>query len=204
MRTHTYHLRAFLDRYHGDEQPISRLLLSGLLPKLSSAGPWIAGGLVRRAVKGEKSIDSDVDLFFANETQLVEAVAELAASGATKVNETAHTIGYSIMFDGKPIPIQLIRIGYYADVVALLDTFDFTICQFATDGETLTVGEFSLYDLARKRLALHKLTFGVATMRRLIKYTRQGFTACGGALADILESAIADPATVGRSVEYVD
>lgn len=204
MNTHKYALRAFLDRYHGDEQPLSRLLVSGLLPTLSANGPWIAGGAVRRAVKGEKSIDSDVDLFFANADQLSAAAKSMESSGAVKCAETEHVVGYSINFEGALIPVQLIRIGYYADAASLLDSFDFTICQFATDGESLIVGEFSLFDLARRRLALHRLTYGVATVRRLIKYTRQGFTACGGVLADILESAVADPKAIGRSVEYVD
>lgn len=60
------------------------------------------------------------------------------------------------------------------------------------------------WDLGRKRLAAHKLSYATASMRRLIKYTRQGFTACAGCMADMLEQVVASPEIIRRETEYVD
>lgn len=51
----------------------------------------------------------------------------------------------------------------------------------------------SLWELSRNKLALHKLTYGVAPMRKLIKYTNQGFTACAGTMQSILEATVKEP-----------
>lgn len=37
-----------------------------------------------------------------------------------------------------------------------------------------------------------------------IKYTRQGFTICGGGLANMLEQVAAEPSIIRGEVEYVD
>jgi hypothetical protein len=203
VSVHTYPLAGFLGRSGLDGSALAAAVKA--LPGLSlSAGPWLAGGAVRRAITGRK-LDSDLDLFFASAEQLGEVKDALIEGGAAIGATTDHVVTLTLPREGEqPWKVQLCRIAYYAAPADVLDSFDFTICQCLTDGETLVVGEFTLWDLARKRLALHRLTYGTATVRRLIKYTRQGFTACSGALADILERSIADPSTVQREVEYVD
>jgi len=106
--------------------------------------------------------------------------------------------------DGKSRRIQLIRAIYPTDADDLLDKFDFTICQLAYDGETVTVGKFTLWDIARKRLAVHKITHHVSSLRRLLKYTSQGYYACTGCLTDILlEANLATPGAITGAL-YVD
>lgn len=56
----------------------------------------------------------------------------------------------------------------------------------------------SLWELSRNKLALHKLTYGVAPMRKLIKYTNQGFTACAGTMQSILEATVKRPDELRR------
>jgi len=58
---------------------------------------------------------------------------------------------------------------------------------------TLTLGEFTLWDLGRKRLAINRITYPVSTMRRMLKYSKQGFFACGGCMATILQETILSP-----------
>uniref|UniRef100_UPI003C724CEE hypothetical protein n=1 Tax=Roseomonas chloroacetimidivorans TaxID=1766656 RepID=UPI003C724CEE len=152
-------------------------VLAGL-PPLTSQGPWLAGGALRRTLLGQEP-KSDFDMFFRDADQLAAYLSKLEASGFRKVRETEH----HVHLRGAPgemkleIDVQLIRFAFYLDAEAVLDSFDFTICQFAYDGETLTAGEFALWDLGRKRLAIHRVSFPVSTMRRMIKYASQGFTA---------------------------
>jgi hypothetical protein len=173
------------------------------LPTFFANNMWVAGGAIRRTLMG-KELDSDFDLFFRNEDTLNRYAKLLVDKGANKTSSNQHQITYSLTLAGKPRIIQLIKIGYYLSAKEVIDSFDFTITQFAYDGTDLYCGKYSLWDLARKRLALHKLTYGVVTMRRMIKYTNQGFTACTGVMQSILNAVIENPQVVRSEVQYVD
>jgi hypothetical protein len=186
------------------ELTISQVLRG--LPPIGANGPWLAGGAVRRTVLGEEP-KSDFDFFFRDADQLKEFCAGLEQRGFIKVKETTHHIHYKGNIGGSGLPrdIQAIRFAFYPDADAVIDSFDFTICQFAFDGKTLTAGDYALFDLGRKRLAVHKLTFPVSSMRRMLKYTKQGFTACSGAIATILRETAQNPAlAAAMGVLYVD
>lgn len=163
-------------------------------------GIWLAGGAIRRQITDENVMGSDFDFFFRSQGLLDEFHGFLSGSGYEKKYQNEHNTTW---LKGD-IKVQTIHISFYENPEILIDSFDFTICQLATDGESLFVGEYALWDIARKRLALHKLTYGVSTIRRLIKYARQGYTACPGTLAGILESAVNDPSVIQREVNYID
>ena len=174
------------------------------LPPVAKCGPWIAGGSIRRTVGG-KEPDSDFDFFFASEGQLADFAAQLEKRSFIKIGETDHHVQYKGMAAGASRLIQLIRFKFYADASAVADSFDFTVCQFVFDGVTLTCGEFSLWDLGRRRLAVHRITYPLSTMRRVLKYANQGFTACPGALTTILTATADDPALRQQlHIHYVD
>ncbi|WP_293012247.1 hypothetical protein [Oceanicaulis sp.] len=187
--------------------PFSDSALAGVLsklPKLSEKGPWLAGGALRRTLLGVAP-DSDFDFFFADKDQLDEFVSALPKK-LKKVRETDHHVHYCGPLDGgQKRDVQAIRFRFYDDAASVLDSFDFTICQFAFDGSTLTTTPEALFDLGRKRLAVHKVTYPVATMRRLIKYSNQGFTACAGAMATLLRQTVESPEALEQlDIEYVD
>lgn len=200
-----YRLEDFLAR--STEQQWSETVLFkvlGWLPPLSRQGPWLAGGALRRTLLN-KEPESDFDFFFRDADQLQMFEDRIAASGMAKVRETEHHKHYRGKFGEDPTvrDVQLIRFAYYASAAAVVDSFDFTICQFAYDGEMLTMGEFSLWDLGRKRLAVHKITFPVSSMRRMLKYGRQGFTVCNGAMTALLRESAALP-EIAMETKYVD
>lgn len=201
----TYPMDTFLGRSTDKEFKDTTLsrVLDGL-PKIGLTGPWIAGGAVRRTVRGEEP-DSDFDFFFRSAEQLETFSLSLEARGFTLFRETEHHKHYRGYIDGDPLmrDIQLIRFAFYASAEAVIDSFDFTICMLAFDGVTLTVGDFTLWDLGRKRLAVHKITYPVSSMRRLLKYTRQNFYACNGALNALLR-ATADNPKLRTDIAYVD
>lgn len=200
-----FDLTEFLARYVDGPEQSQLFALTAGLPDAKPEGPWIAGGAIRRTLLQEP-LASDIDYFFRDEEQKAAFVADIETRGGYKVSEKEHATTFNIQIDGngKPVIVQAITLAYYPTLEAVLDSFDFTITQFGFDGQDLVCGKFALWDLARKRLALNKLTFGVSTVRRLIKYTRQGFTACSGVMASILEATVADPQTIHRDTEYVD
>ena len=201
----TFNLETFLAR--STDKPFEETTLSVILadlPELSKQGPWIAGGALRRTLLGQEP-ESDFDFFFRDADQLEGFVTELVSAGMIKVRETQHHVHYRGRVGGMDRDIQCIRFAFYKSAEEVIESFDYTLCMFAFDGETLTAGEYSLWDLGRGRLAVHKLTYPVASMRRLIKYTSQGFKACKGALSAILQQTARSPALLEQiDVEYVD
>jgi hypothetical protein len=176
------------------------------LPRCAKNGPWLAGGALRRTLQG-KEPESDFDFFFRDADQLAAFVQRLEALGMDKVRETVHHVHYRGRLGDSGIDrnVQCIRFAFYNSAAAVIDSFDYTICQFAFDGTKLYLGDFALWDLGRKRLAIHKITFPVATMRRMLKYTSQGFMACRGCLAAILKAVPENPELLAQlQIEYVD
>lgn len=206
LNVHKYNIVDFLSRsYSNVEEDIEIFKVIKHLPELIKDKMWIAGGAIRRTLLN-KELDTDVDLFFKDEESLKSYSKELEKIGAKIITENEHqtTFTYHIEKLNKSYLIQAVTISFYDNVEDLLDSFDFTITQFAFDGEILYCGEHSIWDLKSNKLALHKLTYGVATMRRMIKYTNQGFTACAGTMASILEATVANPGVIQSDIEYID
>lgn len=197
-----YNLKQFMAR---SQENVNDHLLFKVMEKigLSPTGPWLAGGAVRRSLMGER-LDSDFDVFFSCQEQMVSFGGRMEELGAKVLFSNDKQKTFLLPVGDQEVKLQLVYIAYYAGPEALLDSFDFTITQFATDGENLYCGDYSLWDLGRKKLALHKLTYGVATVRRLIKYARQGYTACSGVMADILERCVKEPEVIHRETDYID
>jgi hypothetical protein len=177
--------------------------VAGLL-ELKPDGPWLVGGCVRRLISSREQ-DSDFDVGVVDLVQFEAAKAKLQAAGFKEHFSNQFHTEYRGKLEGikTEVRIQLLAM-FHPNLESLLDSFDFTICQFGYDGTMLVAGEYSLFDIARKRLALHKLTYGASTVRRLTKYMRQGFTACQGTIVSILEATAKDPATIHGEVTYVD
>jgi hypothetical protein len=168
-------------------------------------GAWCAGGAIRRTLI-KQPLDSDFDFFFRSAEEMAEWEKKLPSTLAL-VRETEHHKHWKGPVEGSAIPveIQAIRFRYYDNASDVIDSFDYTITQFALTGNTLVTTPFALWDLGRKRLAIHKVTYPVATMRRMIKYTRQGFNACAGCMATLLrETATSPEAMASLDIAYVD
>ena len=167
-------------------------------------GPWICGGAVRKTIQNVE-LDSDIDVFFKSKDQYHILYDKLMALGsAVRVERQTHkesknsvtnifiktnTPFYDWIRIGdiksKEVKVQLIEFGFFNTIEDVLDSFDFTIAQFGYDGTDFISGPYSLHDLGRKRLAVHKVTYPVSNLRRLIKYTNQGFYACNGCLGQL-------------------
>ena len=171
----------------------------------SHKGVWLGGGAVRRTLI-KQPLDSDFDFFFKDVDTFKSWEAKLPKT-VVKVRETKHHTEYKCTLEGSDIPVvlQAIQFKYYDSPEEVLDSFDYTITQFVTDGNSLWTTVESLWDLGRKRLALHKVTYPVATMRRMLKYTNQGFTACSGCMTQLYTMTIDNPeALASMDITYVD
>lgn len=172
----------------------------------SNDGAWIGGGAIRRTLIGQ-ALDSDFDFFFRSKDHFDEWLNN-KPSGMSVTRETQHHVQLEgIIGDSKiPIVVQGIHFQYYPEgAPTIIDSFDYTITQFALSGKSLYTTDMALWDLGRKRLSINKVTYPVATMRRMLKYTRQGFTACAGCMQELfIQTATSNEAMATMDVEYVD
>lgn len=179
-------------------------VLDAVLDGLPS-GAWIAGGALRRTLI-KAPLDSDFDFFFRSEEALAEWESKLPET-MKLVAETQHHKQWRGSLPDVPqvVDVQAIRFRFYETAQDVIDSFDYTITQFVLDGEDLVTTPEALWDLGRRRLAIHKVTYPVATMRRMLKYTKQGFTACAGCMKALLTAPINNPNLLDQlDVHYVD
>lgn len=201
-----FNFRDFLARQTDDaleETDLGKAL--ACLPTLTASGPYLAGGALRRTLIGQP-LDSDFDFFFQSEAQFNEFLQTAKAKGAYEViaNEHNVTLGRVRPHPKNNLKIQAIRTQWYTSAAAVADSFDFTICQFVFDGESLFCGDYALWDLARRRLIPHRVSYATSTLRRLIKYADQGYTVCAGGLSTILQQVVDDPAVIEARTLYID
>lgn len=177
-----------------------------LVNSIVGNGAWLGGGAIRRTLIKMK-LDSDYDYFFKSQEHFEEWEKKLPVT-LKKTRETQHHSQYEGHLGDKletPVIIQAIKFKFYKTAEEVLDSFDYTITQFVLDGNTLVTTTESLWDLGRRKLALHRVTYPVATMRRMIKYTKQGFTACGGCMQDLFTKTMDNPeALLQMDITYVD
>ena len=194
-----FNLGEFCARSGHDPAELYRV--TAALPK----GGWCAGGALRRTLAG-MPLDSDFDFFFRSADELATWEKGLPPS-LKLVRETDHHKHWRGAIEGSelPVDIQAIRFRFYDSAEAVIDSFDYTITQFALDGGSLVTTSYALWDLGRRKLAIHKVTYPVATLRRMLKYTRQGFTACAGCMATLMRETASNPdALAALDIEYVD
>lgn len=168
-------------------------------------GAWLAGGAIRRTLIGH-ALDSDFDFFFKS-AEALETWEKGLPDSLKLIRETEHHKHWRGTIAGSELPldIQAIRFRFYESAEQVIDSFDYTVTMFVLDDEDLVTTPYALWDLGRKKLAVHKITYPIATMRRLLKYTKQGFTACSGCLQSILKETASSPEAMGQlDIEYVD
>ena len=153
------------------------------LPKLSTTGPWLAGGSVWKAIENIP-LECDLDLFFSNKDQCAEWYRTMKSIPYTyrviseKTNTYNTTLDYHIHEKGynKTKKIQCVSFTYHNDIENLLCNFDFTACQFCFDGTNLYTGDTSLEDLRARRIVFNNIRSAYSTERHLEKYKKLGFT----------------------------
>lgn len=158
---------------------------------------WVAGGFVRRWIAGEDMRASDIDLFFRSPEDKRETVKLLTGSGFEVVFQCPQDKLTSLKKeagDAAPILVQCISQSYYAGPWDCISTFDFTVSQFALTSTHLYMDDRSLRDLNSKALHLNSLPFPAATMRRMIKYAKDGYRLTEECALDFLSAVRSDAA----------
>ena len=153
------------------------------LPKPDESGPWIAGGSIWKAIEA-MPLNCDLDFFFASPQQhevymrIMRSIPYVNHIVSEKKNDYNTTFGFHVYDNGynKTVPIQYVTFRYAPSIEGILEQFDFTVCQFGTDGKTLFTGDESFEHLRQKAIYFNKVHNSVATAVHLKKYLDKGFS----------------------------
>lgn len=160
---------------------IDKSNLVGKEPILTpTSNVWIAGGAIRQWFCGEPK--SDIDVFGVNEESLQRFITT-KLTGAKKLTEQNHLSSFS--YQGQLV--QVIKYNYYNSINELFDSFDFSLCQFAWDGNDVYSTQNAIISVLRKHLRVHKIDKKHASdsLRRAFKYQEKGYKPCHGTILDL-------------------
>lgn len=128
----------------------------------------------------------DIDCFFPSEDDLNEFGRLLESSGFVKAkssNERVDNYIYAIDTDALLV-FQLIKMRWYSSLSEVIDSFDLSPCMIGIDKNNVVFGRWTPRSIRRKRVRIHRITYPLSTLRRLIKYGKYGFYSCDGTLRD--------------------
>lgn len=142
---------------------------------------YLAGGSLRTVLKCSAEDVSDFDLFFKSFEAVQPLRTRLEEEGWEKVFECPK--GFLYTYKKNKHKVQLICETEYASIEELLNTFDVSACIAGYyDGLVHYSREF-VRSVRTKKLRTCNVTFPVATLKRLIKYSAKGYF-CGDAAED--------------------
>lgn len=177
MNIKTVSFNEFL-KHHKCATPLEYIL--EILPKCNVNGPWVAGGSLLRTYTG-MPLDSDIDLFFSSESMMQEYVNNIIQGSMFGKYTTKDYIvtewhqSLTVSYLNRDWKIQCVSFVYFKDIVELFSSFDFNICMWAYDGENVHTCETTVDAVNSKTIKINKINYPSVTLKRLVKYMRQGY-----------------------------
>jgi hypothetical protein len=92
-----------------------------------------------------------------------------------------------IVMPGQYIDIQFISRSFPKNVSELVSDFDWTVCQFVSDGVTMWASPEAVRDLELRQLQLITDTTRPITLKRIVKYLSYGFDANDDIMMKMME-----------------
>lgn len=135
------------------------------------SGPWLCGGSILRWFNREGP--GDFDIFCKSRTQEVNILK--AMNVEFKVfSDSDYAYTYNV-YGNK---VQIVKHSFHNQntLEGILNKIDFTVCHFGISSEAIMFNDTTLQDAANKELKLHHINFADGTLRRIIKYTKRGYT----------------------------
>ena len=174
-------------------------------------GAYISGGAITSIIQKHPIID--IDMFFLTEKSFKETLRLfIVEAERNKLEEAERWVfdKYSIVTRdmekfcqnskdyryiglkhenlNRPM-VQLLKLYWYDSPEQIIDSFDITVAQFIVGNDgIMKFNPMSFYDIANKKLVLHRLQWAGSTLRRIIKYSKKGYYACPGSLINIAEA----------------
>lgn len=142
---------------------------------------WMVGGSVRNLIEDKPFID--IDLFFKSKEAQEDYLNTIRGWQMVDKNDTL----YEFKVDNE-FKVQIVNLHMADTPEDLISQFDFTVCQFALDGNDIVTTPMALYDLSMKQLVINTLSNPIKTMRRAFKYKLYGYNCPDSTIIEIMEA----------------
>lgn len=149
---------------------------------------WVAGGALRTMFCPTEAV-SDYDLFFRSKAHMNVVRNRLEDDGFRCV--FACPKGELFTYKWRSVKVQLIAKRFYSSARDLIESFDFTVCQAAFDGRSVTLTKEMIKSVKTKKLYVNTITYPVASLNRMMKYKEKGYFVGEDVLREIV-TQIAD------------
>jgi hypothetical protein len=148
--------------------------------KISTNGPWIAGGSLLLTYL-DKPLDSDVDIYFKNLDQYKESSIKLERyfHRLYKTEFSDTFLVYALVNNrSKEIKIQLVYYNPKPTATEIISEFDLDVCQIAFDGSRVVTSTTFVESVNNMKMNINidKISKPIFTLKRLMKYSRRGFS----------------------------
>ena len=172
----------------------------------------VLGGGALRTLLNPNDVVCDYDLFFVTDNILklrsLKTMTEskiLAAKGE-KIFQCPKDELRSYRWEGMKIQLITLDGTMYDSVESIINSFDINASRLAYNGEIFYVAPRAITDIRKKTITLHKITYALATCKRICRYGQKGFSNTE-AFKDILEYAYnagRDDFEIDMETVYVD
>lgn len=149
---------------------------------LDCSSTYLAGGLLRTMLMQTEMLSpnlTDIDLFFGSPDtyQSIKLFFENHKNGEfEKVFQCPQDLLASYVHTPTGWKYQAVANEFHESVVDVVQDFDFTTICIGTDGENIVFHQYAIEDTLNKNLRWNKITYPAASLRRLMKYARKGYT----------------------------
>jgi len=144
----------------------------------------LAGGSLRTLVNQQDKV-IDFDLFFLGEDiKEIKDILEgkILYLGGKKTFQCKEDELRSFEFCGMKIQFISLKGKKYNNAEELLDSFDINASRFALSSDGLYCYRESIGDIRHKHISIHKVSYPVATIKRIAKYHLKGYKITNAAL----------------------
>lgn len=135
---------------------------------------YLAGGSLRTVLKCSAEDVNDFDLFFKNLDEVQPLYDRLLKDEWVLTYSCPDGFLYS--FKRGKHKIQLICEIEYADIFTLLNSFDVSACYFGWHERTFYFTREAVRSVFTKNLRVNNVSFPVASLKRLVKYAKKGYS----------------------------
>jgi len=152
-------------------------------------GPWIAGGACLRWYQGQPVGESDIDVFCRDQIQAQHIIDEIKSYGRYTVkfqSDNAVTLEYYSKSVNR-WTIQVITRRYFKSLQEVIDSFDITVCQVGTGGNSWLLNPQTARDIRERNLRF-RLPLQPDAPKRLTKYWTYGYRPVEGTIESICEN----------------
>ena len=150
-------------------------------------GPWIAGGAALRWYQGQPVGENDIDVFCRDSIQAQYVIDQIKSYGRYQVkfeSENAVTLSHHTKDYNNVWTIQVITRRYFKSLQEVIDSFDITVCEIGTGGNSWLLNSRTAQDIRERNLRF-KLPLQPDAPKRLTKYWVYGYRPVEGTIEQI-------------------